>query len=177
MTDQVILKHIREAVQSVATVPLNQLEIELRLNKRLDKSSLEKLEHVLASSQKWESVTDTVTKDRMVGDIRVTDNTLSVRKRKLSTTDVGNFRVVTSHEQPTPLPKSQQSQSDFQRLKHRRERTFWGWKLAVTVINPGPSVTYEVEVELDYRYLVRRPFDLLAKAGACLMEDVIRIIG
>lgn len=171
--DQVILKHINEAIQMINTVNLDQLEIELRLNKHLTKDDFERLERKLAQAN-WEATNDTCTTDKMIGEARVTDQAHAIRKRRISTTDLGTFRVVTSHEQPIPLPPD--TGCSLTRVKQRRERCFWGWKLSLTVINPqSKSPGYECEVELDASYLVRRPHNLLAKVGAGLMGDVVAL--
>ena len=174
MADQVILKHINEAIQKINSVNLDQLEIEMRLNKHVNKEAFNKLEEKLKQG-KWENVVDTASTDKMVGEARITDNAFAIRKHRLCSTDVGGFRVITSHEQPIPVPP--ETGCSLTRTKHRRERHFWGWKLSLTVINPQcTSPGYECEVELDTSYLVRRPHNLLAKVGAGLMEDVCRML-
>lgn len=175
MGDQIILKHINEAVQNIRTVTLDQMEIELRLNKQVDRASFESLEQRLAGG-KWESVTDTVTTDRVVGDARITDGTRAIRKRRISMTDAGMYRVVTSQEQPIAVPLATTTHT-LVRVKHRRERLFWGWKLAMTVINPdSASPGYECELELNTPDLVRRPYNLLASTGAKIMDEVVQML-
>ena len=171
MADQVVLKHIREAVHQS---PLHQLEIELRLNRQLTRATFDALEDRLATAT-WDAVRDTRTTDETVGDVRVTDGTVAVRKRRVAMTDAGDFRVVTSQELTVPMPKS--VGTGFSRVKQRRERDFWGWKLSLTVVNPDDAhPSFEVEVELDPFYLVRRPPERLAEAGARLMEDVVGML-
>lgn len=175
MADQIILKHINEAVQNITTVTLDQLEIELRLNKHLDRPAFEKLEKTVANG-KWESEEVTRTVDKVVGDVRITDGTKAIRKKRVSMTDAGMYRVVTSHEQPVAVPPSVKDHSIL-RVKHRREWTFWGWKLALTRINPDTaSAGYECELELIAADLVRRPYNLLAQTGAKIMDDILQMM-
>lgn len=172
MGDAVILKHIREC-RGVG--PLDQLEIELRLNRQLTNAAFCHLERQLASA-KWDSQRDVECTDRIHGDIRITDSNTAMRKRRIQVTDAGHYRVVTSQEQPIPLPPNPAGVA-YVRHKRRRERRFWGWIVSLTEINPEDlsKASYEVEVELDVLFLVRRPPELLAKVGAGLMEDIYRL--
>lgn len=175
MGDQIILKHINEAVQNIRAVTLDEMEIELRLNRHLDQATFKQLEQRLAGG-KWESVADSVVTDRVVGDARITDGTRAIRKRRITMTDAGMYRVVTSQEQPTAVPLATAAHT-LERVKHRRERMFWGWKLSTTVVNPGsPTPGYECELELHTPDLVRRPYNLLAAVGAKIMDDVVQMV-
>lgn len=170
MADQVVLKHLREAI---GRVPLDRLEIELRMNGQLTEAAFASLERRLASSTKWAATADKTTCDQTVGDVRVTDGTTAVRKRKLATSDCGIFRVVTSDEERVPVPSGP---ATFQRIKQRRVRSFSGWSVVLTRVNPDSERPgFEVEVELDNLWLVRRPLDWLARTGTGLAEDVARL--
>lgn len=176
MADQVVLKHLREAI---GRVPLDRLEIELRMNGQLTEAAFATLERRLASSTKWEATVDSTTCDQTVGDVRVTDGTTAVRKRKLATSDCNIFRVVTSDEERVPVPAAPLSLTGpaaFQRVKVRRVRSFAGWSVVLTKVNPDSERPgFEVEVELDNLWLVRRPLDWLARTGTGLAEDVARL--
>ena len=170
MADQILLKHLREAI---GKIPLQQLEIELRLNRQLTLEMFQRLEAHLNSYGQWESVTETKTCDRTAGGVRVTEDR-AIRKRRVAVSDAGEFRIATCQEEPVPVPA--QLQEAFTRHKWRKEREFSGWKLATTVVNPdSPHPGYEVEVELDVLWLVRRPLEVLANTGCSLMDDVVRL--
>lgn len=175
MADQIILKHINEAVQNIGTITLDQLEIELRINRTLDRATFEKLEKAVANG-KWETEESTETVDKVVGDVRITDGTRAIRKKRVSMTDAGMYRVVTSHEQPVAIPPAVKGHS-IQRTKHRREWSFWGWKLSLTRVNPETAAAgYECELELIAADLVRRPYNLLAQTGAKMMDDILQMM-
>lgn len=170
---QVILKHIREAV---GVIPLHELEIEIGLNFALGKKEFDRLESKL-SRGKWDEVSEEVTRDTFIGSIRVSHSgsaTTAITKSRNQMTDVGVLRVKTSHEKPVPVPEEGQVQ--LVREKHRRTRTFWGWKLCTTIVNPSSNAQYEVELELDWKFLVRRPYELLATVGAQIMHDVVSMV-
>lgn len=169
MADQVVLKHIREAR---GEVPLDQLEIELRLNKPLTRAAFDNLNDAL-STAKWERESSVESTDCMFGDVRVTDGKTAIRKHRLQLTDAGKFRVATCREQPVPLPTGQAA--GMVRRKKRHERHHWGWVIHTTEVTSGSEPPhFEVEVELDVLYLVRRPVELLAQVGTGLMEDIHR---
>lgn len=175
MAEQVVLKHMREAL---GQVPLQELEIELRLCRQVDGEAFRRLERALASSEAWSRTTDTRTTDVTVKDVRVTDGATAVRKRRLAVTEAGAFRVCTCQEERVPVPApADGGQAVFTRVKARRERHFQGWKLALTAVNPDSEHPgYEVEAELDNLWLVRRPQEVLAQTGARLMTDVVRLL-
>ena len=171
MADQIILKHIREAV---GKVQLHELEIELRLNGTLTEKQFQEVERRL-SSAKWDHCTYTESSDAMVGNVRVTTTDkcrFAIQKDKVQVTDTGPFRVITSLERRVNVPTGNCDASMI-RHKKRKELSHWGWKLSLTVVNGS---MYEIEVELDSTYLVRRPYDLLAQAGAKLMTDVVEML-
>ena len=171
--DQVVLKHMREAV---GHVPLQELEIELRLCRHVDEVAFRRLERTLSNSKGWEAVQDTSSTDVTVNDVRVTDGKSAIRKRRLAVTDVGDFRVCTCQEERVPLP-TETGNAVFRRAKQRRERHFQGWKLALTVINPNSeNPGYEIEVELNNLWLVRRPQEILAQTGTRLVTDVLQML-
>lgn len=162
--EQVLLKHIREAV---GRIPLHHLEIEMRLTTPLQPQQFKQLEGTLAGCTAWERTLDTNTCDVFQDNVRVT-GAEAVCKTRIAVTDVdnGSIRVCTSAEEPVPIPLD--SHGSFRREKQRRERHFQGWKLALTIVN---KTTYEVEVELDNLWLVRQPPEVLAKTGVKLLLD------
>lgn len=170
--EQVLLKHIREAT---CKVQLHHLEIEMRLLKGVTLTQFQALEGALAGCRSWEGTTDTETQDIFVDNVRIT-GTRAICKTRIAVTDVDNVRVCTSAEEPIPVPPH--SGASFTRHKHRRERYFQGWKLALTTVNrDSQHPLYEVEVELDVLWLVRQPPEVLAKTGVKLVLDAQRLLG
>ena len=170
--EQVLLKHIREAT---CQIQLHHLEIEMRPLKSISQAQFQALEGALARCHSWEGVSDTEARDMFVDNVRIT-GTQAICKTRIAVTDVDNVRVCTSAEEPIPVPAH--SAPSFTRHKHRRERYFQGWKLALTIVNrDSPHPLYEVEVELDVLWLVRQPPEVLAKTGVKLILDFKRLLG
>lgn len=171
MADQVVLKHLREGT---AGVPVEQMEVELRMSPPPAAAAFARLEAALAGCEAWQQVTDAATTDVTVGDVRVTDGRTAIRKRRVATTDLPGYRVCTCQEEPAAAVLT--ADGGHRRTKRRRERHFSGWKVMLTEVNAGTeNPGFEVEVELDNLWLVRQPMEVLAKTGAGLMDDLLRL--